>query len=73
MVNNDPSHSVRPLGGVHNTGEREDEDMADDKEDDIDELKSAERAIIEEEGEEKEEEARNIRGKKPIRQPSQEE
>ena len=47
--------------------------MADDKEEDIDELKSAERAVTEKEGEEKEEEARSRRGKKPFLQPSQEE
>ena len=47
--------------------------MADDKEEDIAELRSAERGIIEKERKEQEEEARNIRRKEPIRQPSREE
>ena len=61
-------HSVRPPGSVYTLGEGEDEDMADEKEEDIEEPKSAEKAIIDQEGEEKEEEARNIKGKKLIRQ-----
>jgi hypothetical protein len=66
-------HSVRPLNDVCTLGGEEDEDMADEKEVNIEESKTDKKAIIEKEGEEKEEEARNIRGKKPIRQPSQEE
>jgi len=58
---------------VFTLGEGEDEDMADEKEEDIEEPKSAEKDIIDKEGEEKEEEARNIKGKKLIRQPNQEE
>ena len=42
------------------------------QEEDIHEPKSTERVIAEEKGEEKEEEGRITRGKKPVRQPSQE-
>ena len=58
-----PNHSVRSLGSVNDGEGGEGEDMAGDKEEDIDDIKSAEEAIVEKEGEEKEEEARNIRGK----------
>ena len=73
MGNVNPYHSIRPPGNAFTLGEGEDEDMADEKEEDIEEPKSAEKAIIDQEGEEKEEEARNIKGKKLIRQPNQEE
>ena len=73
MGNVSPYHSIRPQGSVFTLGEGEDEDMADEKEEDIEEPKSAEKDIIDKEGEEKEEEARNIKGKKLIRQPNQEE
>ena len=51
--NVDPYHSIRPPGSAFTLGEGEDEDMADEKGEDIDEPKSAERAIIEKEGEKK--------------------
>ena len=66
-------HSVRPSGSVYTLGEGEDEDMADEKEGNIEESKSDKSVIIAKEEEEKEEEARSIRGKKPIRQPSRHE
>ena len=73
----DDCHSVRPTGNVYTLGEGEDEDMADDKEEHIDQLKSTKSEIIEEEecekGKEGEEEARTMRGKKLVRQPSREE
>ena len=69
----DDCKSVRPSGNVNASGEGGDEDMADNKEEDIDELKCSKRAIIEKEGDEKEEEARNTRRNKRIRQPRQEE
>ena len=77
-------HSVRPNRDCgHSLREGEDEDMADDKVEDVDkrksaegviieqERKSAEGAIMEKEEEEKEEEARIMRGKKVVRQPTQ--
>ena len=70
----DDSHSVRPPSGVFTLGNEEDEDMADEKEEHIEEEKADKRANIEKEGEEgEEEEARSVKGKKLIRQPSQEE
>ena len=67
-------HSVRPSqDSVYTCGEREDETTADDNEEDIDKLKSAERAIIEEEGEETEEGAKTIRGKRRVCQPPRDE
>ena len=62
-------HSVSSSQGrVYTLGESEDQKLADDEEDDIDKPKSGERAIIEEEGEEKEQETKIIRGKKLVRQ-----
>ena len=66
-------HSVRPPGSAYTLGEGDDENMADEKEGNIEESKSDKSVIIAKEEEEKEEEARSIRGKKPIRQPSREE
>ena len=69
-----PEHSVRPQGNVYNVTNEDDEEMADDKEGHIDKLISDKGAIMEEGGEEKEEEeARIIKGKKPVRQPTKEE
>ena len=67
-------HSVRPSGNVLSLGEGEDEDMADEEKGGIGKVKGAEEDIIVEEGEGKdEEEARTMKGKKPVRQPTKEE
>ena len=70
-------HSVRPSGNVLSLGEGEDEDMAGDKDEYIDQLKKSDEGSIEEKAgeEEKEEgeEARIIKGKRPLRQPTKEE
>ena len=64
-------HSVSSSqASVYTLGEGEDEKLADDEEDNIDKPKRGEGAIIEEEGEEKEEETRGIRWKQPVRQPT---
>ena len=49
MGNLDPTHSVRPSGNVCTLREGDDEEMADEKEGNIERLESAEGAISEEE------------------------
>ena len=62
MGNVDAHHSVRSSGSSCTLGETENAKMVGDKEGDVFELKSDERATIEEEGEEKEQDGRTIRG-----------